>query len=273
MRGGNYDRRSAGNDERSDPYRYGGVDRSGRELGSRSRFPGESGSEGSWGQERGRSAGWPDDEQRWMEDGHGQDESYRSSWSSQGQDDYSHGRPGQGYREPAGFESTYRHSDFDQESDRGGYGRADRSGYGQRYGRGNGSTWSGERDGRSSSWAGGARSQGGYFGRGPKDYRRSDDRIREDISDRMSDDDELDASEITLQVKDGEVTLTGTVDSRESKRSAEELAERCSGVTDVINNLRVKREDRSAQSGQSGQAMSTTQASSSRTGKTAGEGR
>src|SRR5918993_3456114 len=81
-----------------------------------------------------------------------------------------------------------------------------------------------------------------YAGRGPKDYQRSDDRVREEICDCMTDDPMLDASEITVQVSKGEVTLNGTVTSREQKRRAEDVAERISGVKDVTNQLRVSRE-------------------------------
>ena len=81
----------------------------------------------------------------------------------------------------------------------------------------------------------------GYSGRGPKGYKRSDDRIREDVSDRLMDDHRVDASDITVEVKDGEVTLTGTVSDREQKRCAEELVERVNGVKDVNVNLRVNR--------------------------------
>jgi hypothetical protein len=81
-----------------------------------------------------------------------------------------------------------------------------------------------------------------YAGRGPKDYRRSDDRVREEICDCMTDDPLLDASEISVQVSEGVVTLNGTVTSREQKRRAEDVAERISGVKDVTNQLRVARE-------------------------------
>lgn len=82
----------------------------------------------------------------------------------------------------------------------------------------------------------------GFSGRGPKDYQRSDERIREEICDRMTDDDSLDPSDITIQVTQGEVTLTGTVQSRYQKRRAEDLAEGSSGVRDVTNNIRIARE-------------------------------
>lgn len=78
-----------------------------------------------------------------------------------------------------------------------------------------------------------------HEGRGPKGYRRSDDRIREDVSDRLTDDPYIDASEIEIEVVNAEVTLTGSVDSRMARRRSEDLAERVSGVTHVQNNLRV----------------------------------
>ena len=83
--------------------------------------------------------------------------------------------------------------------------------------------------------------QGSYSGRGPKDYRRSDDRVREEICDCMTDDPMLDASEITVVVSNGEVILSGTVTSRDQKRRAEDVAERISGVKDVTNQLRISR--------------------------------
>jgi osmotically-inducible protein OsmY len=82
-------------------------------------------------------------------------------------------------------------------------------------------------------------STGGYAGRGPKGYRRSDDRIREEISDQFMEHDELDASEIEVKVADGIVTLIGTVEDRRAKRLAEDMAERASGVRDVMNQLKV----------------------------------
>lgn len=78
-------------------------------------------------------------------------------------------------------------------------------------------------------------------GRGPKGYKRNDERIREDISDRLTDDHYLDASDIEVSVKNGEVTLSGTVDSRTAKYRAEMFAESCSGVVEVQNNLRAVR--------------------------------
>ncbi|MFZ5670370.1 MAG: BON domain-containing protein [Pseudomonadota bacterium] len=85
------------------------------------------------------------------------------------------------------------------------------------------------------------RSFGEHRGRGPQGYRRSDARIAEDINERLTDDDWLDASNITVTVADGEVTLAGHVDSRRDKRRAEDIAESVSGVGDVQNTLRIQR--------------------------------
>lgn len=92
-----------------------------------------------------------------------------------------------------------------------------------------------------------------YAGKGPKNYQRSDDRIREEISDRLTDDSRIDASEIVVEVRNCEVTLSGTVIDRDQKRRAEDLAESITGVRDVTNNIRLARQTESAdQSSRSG---------------------
>ena len=89
-----------------------------------------------------------------------------------------------------------------------------------------------------SAWPGSA-TGGSFAGRGPRGYQRSDDRIREEICERMCDSAELDASDIEIVVLSGEVTLQGTVNDRYGKRLAEDLTERVSGVREVNNQLRV----------------------------------
>ena len=81
---------------------------------------------------------------------------------------------------------------------------------------------------------------GPHRGRGPKGYKRSDERIHEDVCERLTEDRFIDASNVEVVVKDGEVTLSGTVASRGLKRRAEDLAELASGVQHVQNNLRVE---------------------------------
>ena len=82
---------------------------------------------------------------------------------------------------------------------------------------------------------------GGHRGKGPSDYRRSEERIREDICDRLTDDDLVDASNVRVQIQGDEVILSGSVNSREEKRRAEDLVESISGVRNVENRIRVGR--------------------------------
>jgi osmotically-inducible protein OsmY len=99
-----------------------------------------------------------------------------------------------------------------------------------------------QRDARSSrSGAEASTRSFGNYGKGPKGYVRSDERIREDVCDRLSDDDELDASDISVTVSNGEVRLEGTVLDRYSKHRAEDVADAVSGVRDVTNNLRTRK--------------------------------
>ena len=86
--------------------------------------------------------------------------------------------------------------------------------------------------------------RGSHAGRGPKGYRRSDERIRDDVADRLTDDDRLDASDVEVTVSAGIVSLNGTVDTRDAKRRAEDLAASVSGVEDVVNEIRVRPAER-----------------------------
>jgi hypothetical protein len=86
----------------------------------------------------------------------------------------------------------------------------------------------------------GDRTDGPHRGRGPRGYKRSDERILEDVSDRLTEDAHVDARTIEVRVEDGEITLDGTVGSRWEKRHAEDIAEAVSGVAHVQNNLRVR---------------------------------
>jgi len=82
-----------------------------------------------------------------------------------------------------------------------------------------------------------------YRGHGPAGYTRSDDRILEDASDALTDDWGVDARNIQVTVTNAEVTLDGTVPSREQKRRAEDCVDDLSGVKNVQNNLRVQATD------------------------------
>ncbi len=83
--------------------------------------------------------------------------------------------------------------------------------------------------------------RGPHRGKGPLNYKRSDERIREDVCEALTDHDYIDASRIEVTVTAGEVELAGSVDDRRTKRLAEDCAERISGVMDVHNHLRIGR--------------------------------
>lgn len=113
----------------------------------------------------------------------------------------------------------------------------------------------------------------GHRGRAPKGYRRSDERIREDVNDALTEDRMVDASEIEVEVSNGEVTLSGSVPERRMRRRAEDLVEAASGVSYVQNNLRVTRRDEGeSRSGRSGQGQSSSQGSQGRSGQSATAG-
>jgi osmotically-inducible protein OsmY len=76
-----------------------------------------------------------------------------------------------------------------------------------------------------------------HFGKGPKGYKRSDTRIQEDVHEALTRDHDIDASEIEVSVKDGIVTLSGSVTERKMKRLAEDCVENISGVVDVRNEI------------------------------------
>ncbi|WP_374301223.1 BON domain-containing protein [Paracoccus sp. (in: a-proteobacteria)] len=154
-----------------------------------------------------------------------------------------------------------------EDRDRSGRGYGRREDHG---GRDRSRDWSDRAGDEIASWFGDEDAQrrremdSGHRGRGPKNYSRSDDRIREDVSDRLSDDRHIDASDIEVSVSGGEVTLDGTVENRFAKRHAEDLAESCSGVSHVQNNLRVK--DRRAGAGMTGSGAATGRSGMGSTG-------
>lgn len=83
--------------------------------------------------------------------------------------------------------------------------------------------------------------RGPYKGVGPMGYRRSDDRIREEVCERLTQHGRIDPRGIDLEVVDGEVILKGRVKDRQTKRMAEDIALLVSGVVDVRNELRLMR--------------------------------
>lgn len=100
------------------------------------------------------------------------------------------------------------------------------------------------------SWFGGNETERGgqdrsrdrdFRGMGPKGYKRADERISDEAHERLTEDPWVDATNISVSVSGGEVTLSGTVENREAKHRAERCVEEISGVNHVQNNLRVDR--------------------------------
>jgi hypothetical protein len=79
----------------------------------------------------------------------------------------------------------------------------------------------------------------GHRGRGPSNYQRSDERIRELVCEALTEDDRIDPSNVEVSVTSGEVTLSGTVDDRQMKRFAEDVVENVWGVRELQNLIRV----------------------------------
>jgi osmotically-inducible protein OsmY len=89
-----------------------------------------------------------------------------------------------------------------------------------------------------------------FEGRGPKGYTRpgdrdavrskvEDERLQEDVCERLTDEAWVDPSDIEVTVRHREVTLSGTVCDSDQQRRAADVAQATIGITNVINNLRI----------------------------------
>ena len=158
-------------------------------------------------------------------------------------------------RERSGFVSRTPYTGEGPYEDRGGggYSQGNEGGYGSSP---TGATWGASEAARhrigrlTDSAAESARrlqqrssAQGIHAGRGPKNYQRSDERITDEVCERLTRDPEVDATNIEITVQSGLVTLSGTVTDRQSKRAAEDLANDVWGVKDVQNQIKVQRAD------------------------------
>ncbi|PZX33807.1 putative RNA-binding domain; G/S rich motif (fragment) [Cupriavidus phytorum] len=171
--------------------------------------------QGSWGSERGRSEGGR--AMHWQE-GSERDRAQRGGQPSYGGGYF--GDPGRGGQSFSGGQRVY--------PDDPGYrrrtpfaGQASASG-----------TQGGQHAGRRAT--------------GPKGYRRSDERVREDVCERLAMNPYIDVGEVSVEVANGVVTLDGTVSERREKYVVEEIADAVFGVTEVDNRLRVQRQQGSS---------------------------
>jgi BON domain len=180
-------------------------------------------------------------------------------WESSEREAYDESRgfpPGQDYRQdvdPYGYGEAPAQRGQNRQSGPGQYEPRRRGQFGSGPGQWRERSASQGGDPRSEIWRGyGQMSEGrvwdqwaegegeSFVGRGPKGYKRSDERIREDVCERLTEHPQIDASDFEVKVQGAEVTLIGTVNSRRAKRLAEDVAEQVSGVKDVSNQLRVK---------------------------------
>lgn len=264
-------------------WRYGQGQEWERDRGERERLGGQAG-RGSEGRsfasgygEGGRGGEGRYEGGQFGQGGYGQ--SYGQSYGQGGYgQDFGQGMYGQGQFGQGGYGQGYGQGIYGQgqsQFGQGQYGQTSAGQYGQGYGQGQfgqgqsgqtiggqygqgqglygqgqlqgqGAYGQGATGGRTSLFGRGGR---GLRGTGPKGYQRSDERVREDVNDRLTDDDDLDATHIDVSVRACEVTLSGTVEDREDKRRAEDIAHSVSGVKNVQNNLRIEPK----QAGQRGQ--------------------
>jgi BON domain len=216
-----------------------GYERGGRERGY---GPGPGSDPYGYGNRRGSQSDWPEP-RSWREreprgGDEGPYESERQSYGHGGYEDERFApRSGVGF---GGYEDVGSRSQMDrprsgvghsgyrepgsQVPDRGWGGRVG-EGYGQRS-RSDESDWP---------------MAGQFRGRGPKGYQRSRERILDDVSERLADHPEIDASEMEVDVEADVVILRGQVYDRGQKRMAEDVAESVSGVRDVRNELDVEK--------------------------------
>jgi hypothetical protein len=99
-----------------------------------------------------------------------------------------------------------------------------------------------EHGGRYNRWSDDIRSEASresHSGKGPKGYKRSPERIREEACEILARDWYLDASDIEVSVEDNRLVLNGEVRSRKDKRHAEAIVENISGIEDVLNQIKV----------------------------------
>lgn len=92
-----------------------------------------------------------------------------------------------------------------------------------------------------------AQGHGGHRGRGPRGYTRSDERILDEVNERLCDDPIVDATDVEVRCERGCIVLEGRVPTRWMKHRAEDIADAVSGVKDVDNRIRVSAEEPVAQ--------------------------
>jgi hypothetical protein len=254
---GDYNRQDYGASygQQGGSYGYGGERQedydSGRGYGD---WDEQSGS--SYGQQPGYGSG--SGQQRSYGGGYGQERGYGEGFGQQrgftggyGRQGGGYGRSGQGYRPGGGAMDwdggrgqDWSERDYGYMSEgRRDFDRGEQRQWGQwrpRSYQGSGFGVMGGYDRPRGYGELGEAAEGPYTGRGPRGYKRSDDRICEEVCERLMHLGQVDATGIDVNVEQGEVTLKGTVRDRWQKRMAEDAAEMVWGVKDVNNKLKTE---------------------------------
>jgi BON domain len=167
----------------------------------------------------------PDDDDGRLDRGRERRDHRPTERSGQGQSGYSAGRRGEDFSQHyQNRSSPYPPGSFDQRPSPSGMGLDDRFD---------------RTDNRGTVYRG----MGGHRGKGPRNWQRSDERIREAVNEVLTDHDHIDATHIEVNVLAGEVTLSGMVEDRTMKRLAEDCVDQVPGVKEVQNHIRIQRHD------------------------------
>jgi hyperosmotically inducible protein len=70
--------------------------------------------------------------------------------------------------------------------------------------------------------------------------KKSDDLIHDEVRRKLANDPDVKGGAFEVEVKDGNVSVSGTVDKEKNKEKAEKLIKKVKGVTGVQNNIVVK---------------------------------
>ena len=76
---------------------------------------------------------------------------------------------------------------------------------------------------------------------GPRNWQRSDERIRDEICAMLAEDGWVDATDLEVVVHHREVTLAGSVSDARQRERAVAIAEATRGVVEVVSRVRVRR--------------------------------
>ena len=242
---------------------YDGGYRRGYERGYGGSYDRGSPGGGSWRGAAGRGRG--DASERWETQDRG---GRQGSWSERSAHDEDNGRGGwYGEQDEAGWRSRERGEGWDRSAQIARDEDNDpRPYYTGRY-RSSAQPFSYE--GGSGMFVAESFSMTGPFtGKGPKGYKRSGERLKEEVCDRLERQGDIDASEIEVECKDGIVTLKGKVRDRRTKRRAEEVVEDLYGVDDVMNELRI---DKKAFEGSTSASSSSSSSEQQRNRASGGE--